>query len=117
MSPHPRGESADPEVLLHGHVGKDQPAFRHQHQPQVDPLVRGKCADVSAREADRATGDRQQTGDGSHGGRLAGTVAAEKRGHLTVGDIQIDAVENTDGAVATDETANFEQAHGRVSPK
>jgi len=61
----------------------------------------GVAGDVDARHLRPAGGDRQQRRQHPHGGRLARPVGAEEAEDLAAGDLQVDAADGLDRALAT----------------
>jgi hypothetical protein len=61
--------------------------------------MRRQTTDVLTVEANGATGCAHQPGNGLQGRSLAGTVCAEKRNDLSLGDAEADTAERLDLAV------------------
>ena len=67
-------ECAHLQVFGDGHPREHSPPFGDHHQPFLDQIPGATALDALAQEQDVAILDRQQGGDGLHGGRLARTI-------------------------------------------
>ena len=76
------------QVLAHGQIGKDVPAFWHQPDARARHEVRGPAGDVVPAQAHRAAARRHHAHDRLDGGGLAHAVAPDERDDLALADIE-----------------------------
>src|SRR5699024_9607550 len=93
--------------------GKDAPPFRHQGDAVLDDARGGGAGDVLALEGDGAAGGLDQPGDGAQRGALARALGADERDALAAPDVEGDALDGLDAAVAHFQVldAQYDVAH------
>ncbi len=102
----PRGppEGAEQQVLLHGELGEQAPALRHEGDAEVDDLLGREPAKVVRHPVDLgddAPGSRpHQPHDALHQGALAVAVGAEERHGLACCDLERHVLDHAHRAVA-----------------
>ena len=88
-------------------------AFNDMHEPGTRGIARRGVGHVAAVEAHPAGIDRQQSRQRAQHGGLAGAVGAEQRNHLAGRDLEIDAVQHANLAVAGFQRVDREQRFSR----
>ena len=86
------------EELVHAHLAVARRAFR---QVAHDPLgLQRLLLDVEAADRGAARSRRKEAGEHLHRGRLAGAVRAEEAEHLPRLDLEADAIDGSEAAIA-----------------
>ncbi len=109
-------ESAELQIFAHAHAREQALAFRHMHQPELQPAARGKQVDPLAGEPDLAGGRRLQAGYRPQAGCLAGPVGADQGHRLALVDMQRHVVEHAGRAIGHGKIAQLKQHRRRRSP-
>ena len=105
----------DAQIVLHRHAGEQPAAFGHDRDAVGHHAVRLRAADRTAVEAHHLGRDAQQPHDRFEQRRLAGAVGADQRDDLAGGDLEIDAVERLEIAIAGDQAMGGEQRRAHAS--
>jgi hypothetical protein len=96
------------EVVGDGEVREDAASLRHVRHAFAGDDVRLHAADVLAVERDLALARLEQARDRAERGGLARAVRADEGDDLALLDVEVDAVQRGDGAVADFEVADRE---------
>ncbi len=104
----PEHVAAHAQVLPDGQFGEDAATFGDVRDPGSRHCLRRRPAEPLAAEHD-VTGPAHGSGDGAERGRLAGSVGAEERDDLAVGDRQRHAVQRDDLSVPCRDVGKLEQ--------
>jgi hypothetical protein len=99
------------EVLLDRHPGEDLAALRHEGDAPPNHLLGGRGERFAVEED--LTSPRQHAGNGVERGRLPRSVGSDHGHDLAGAHGDVDAAEDSDGAVAGGEAAHLK--HGRRS--
>ena len=97
------------EVFLHRQVGEDHAAFRNMAKPAADDGVGRLIGDLPTVIADGAAGRFGQAGDGSQGGGITGTIAADEGDDAAGRHLERDAVQGFDRPIGDAEVIDREQ--------
>ena len=101
------------QIVGDGNLGEHAMAFDHMHEPGARGLARRGVGHVAAVEAHMAGIDRQQSRQRAQHGGLAGAVGAEQRHHFAGRDLEVDAMQHADLAVAGFQRFDREQRFSR----
>src|SRR5690606_19570961 len=107
--------AAELEVLPHRQGREDVASLGHLDHAARDDAFRRLRGDVLAVEPDRALERPADAADDVVERRLAGPVAAEQRHDFARPDLELDAAQDLDGAIACVHRLHFE--HRRLSHK
>ena len=99
------------EVLLDRERREDAATFRHQRDAVGDSPVGGIAGERLAVVPDVAAHRLNEPDDRLQQRRLAGSVGADDRHRLGLGDVQVDAEQRLEVAVADIEAVDVEQTH------
>ena len=102
-------DGAHLEILQHRHAREDAAALRRLHDAEPGHFMRGHGGNIAALEQDVAVSCARTTEDRHHQRCLAGAVAADQRDDLALFDVEIDAVQDRQHAVAGGHLAHLEQ--------
>ncbi len=109
------GVGAHEEVFVDGEAVEDAAAFGYVGESEADDGVGLEAVDALAGEGDLAGSWADDAGDGAEGGGFAGTVGADEGDDFAFFDVEGDAFDGEDGAVAGVEVADVKEWHGRLS--
>ena len=107
------------QVFGDGHAGEHAAAFGHHGQALLDQVPGTLAPDALAQVFDVAIVDRQDAGDGLHGGGLAGAVGADQRDQFAFAHFEIHALDGLDAAVGHLQAVDFQResvCHVNVLP-
>ena len=110
LAGHLEGEG---DVAAHAHVRIERVGLEHHGEPA---LRRADLGDVLAVDQDLAGGHVLEAGDQPQERRLAAARGADEDGELAVLDVEIDAVDDVDGAERLADRLQLDAAHGRILP-
>ena len=99
---------AHEEIFVHRHLSEDPAALRDQTDAQSDDLLGPQVDQVSLEELDLPRGGSHQPRNAQERRCLADSVGADQADDLALFDIQGDAVDGDDAAVADFQVTHFE---------
>src|SRR3954471_16376219 len=105
-------EAAEREVVGNGHAGEQAPALRHVSDAAPGDRRGGKPRDFLAGEGDRAGLGRRDADQRLEQRGLAGTVAAEQRDDLILGNVKRDRIDDVALAVKRVDLVDRKQRRG-----
>ena len=98
------------QIVVDGQPRKQPAVFRHMGDAEIDDAMRRRRQHVGAFHRDRASGRPDQAGDHAHQRGLAGAVGADHADRLARLDLEVDAEQRLEGAVARVDRFQFEHA-------
>jgi hypothetical protein len=90
---------AEPEVVQHGHAGKNLAALGHVSHTQMNHPLRSHARQIPVPEPDSPAPGRHDTHDGVEEGGLSRAVRPVQRDDLSPEHLDRDAVEDLDPAI------------------
>ena len=110
LAGHLEGEG---DVAAHAHVRVERVGLEHHGEAA---LRRADLGDVLAVDENLARGHVLEAGDEPQEGRLAAAGGADEDDELAVLDVEIDAVDDADGAERLANRLQLDAAHSRILP-
>src|SRR5208282_5590064 len=110
LAGHLEGEG---DVAAHAHVWVERIGLEHHSEP---PLRRADCGGVLAVDEDLSRRHVLETSDQAQKGRLAAAGRPDEDGELAVLDVEINAVDDVDGAERLPDRLELDAAHRRILP-